>query len=559
MEPRDRRRRALGCRLGHRDHVARAALRHLARRAAGGKGLRPAFGAARDRASHSWPRSCSSRACGSSRTSGSAWPGSCSRCGRRPWSGGHGVARLAGPRPQLVAYGLLSRAPVAIVMLLAMRGQLGNALRLRGRATGAADAARSRTVPSRWCRSSCSGWRSRWSRGWSRARSPPRCSAGAAEDAGIAAGDNGAGRRHETEQSGSQPGCGAFRRGGRQRSRRERRGHRGARLEGACPRDGVREDDGRSRPRGVRDVRRRGSGVPRTNGAARPQAAVAEGWKPLLRGAEGAVLVEAGARPRRRLGDTRREPGRGVRPDGKRVGTFTSTWRLEKDGEWRVVLDSGCPPCACASPAEKRQKGKMTGTCASAASAARSTGRTSSAAPTAAASWTTARSTRTATPVAAAAPPAAGRGGTRAPPAHPVRDPARGRARAAGRGAAGGRDRATASPSSPRRARARPPATRSLVARGGRRGGAARPRADCSLPRGARRDSTPSRRASTTTAAATSSAPPAAPRSRRAPSECPECGLALGAARRAPPSARAAARRCRSRAPLPACGNSLIG
>lgn len=34
-------------------------------------------------------------------------------------------------------------------------------------------------------------------------------------------------------------------------------------------------------------------------------------------------------------------------PGGKRVGTFNSTWRLEKDGEWRVVLDSGCPPCAC--------------------------------------------------------------------------------------------------------------------------------------------------------------------------------------------------------------------
>ena len=34
-------------------------------------------------------------------------------------------------------------------------------------------------------------------------------------------------------------------------------------------------------------------------------------------------------------------------PSGRRTGTFTSTWRLEKDGEWRIVLDSGCPPCAC--------------------------------------------------------------------------------------------------------------------------------------------------------------------------------------------------------------------
>jgi ketosteroid isomerase-like protein len=35
-------------------------------------------------------------------------------------------------------------------------------------------------------------------------------------------------------------------------------------------------------------------------------------------------------------------------PDGKRIGTFTSTWRKEADGRWMIVLDSGCPPCpAC--------------------------------------------------------------------------------------------------------------------------------------------------------------------------------------------------------------------
>jgi ketosteroid isomerase-like protein len=32
-------------------------------------------------------------------------------------------------------------------------------------------------------------------------------------------------------------------------------------------------------------------------------------------------------------------------PAGKRVGTFVSTWRREPDGTWKIVLDSGCPPC----------------------------------------------------------------------------------------------------------------------------------------------------------------------------------------------------------------------
>jgi ketosteroid isomerase-like protein len=37
-------------------------------------------------------------------------------------------------------------------------------------------------------------------------------------------------------------------------------------------------------------------------------------------------------------------------PQGKRVGTFNSTWRLEADGRWRVIFDNGCPACACAQP-----------------------------------------------------------------------------------------------------------------------------------------------------------------------------------------------------------------
>ena len=35
-------------------------------------------------------------------------------------------------------------------------------------------------------------------------------------------------------------------------------------------------------------------------------------------------------------------------PAGKRIGTFNSVWRRERDGHWRIVLDHGCPSCRCA-------------------------------------------------------------------------------------------------------------------------------------------------------------------------------------------------------------------
>jgi ketosteroid isomerase-like protein len=34
-------------------------------------------------------------------------------------------------------------------------------------------------------------------------------------------------------------------------------------------------------------------------------------------------------------------------PAGKQIGTFNSVWRKEKDGQWKVVFDRGCPPCNC--------------------------------------------------------------------------------------------------------------------------------------------------------------------------------------------------------------------
>lgn len=88
----------------------------------------------------------------------------------------------------------------------------------------------------------------------------------------------------------------------------------------------------------------------------RGRAAVAAGWKPYFEGAKAPFSW----RPERvhviDSGTLAVSQGPVFDPDGARAGTFTSTWRLEKDGEWRVVLDSGCPPCPCPPEPAKEKK-----------------------------------------------------------------------------------------------------------------------------------------------------------------------------------------------------------
>lgn len=36
-------------------------------------------------------------------------------------------------------------------------------------------------------------------------------------------------------------------------------------------------------------------------------------------------------------------------PSGRQIGTFSSVWRRDPDGRWRVLFDKGCPACECRS------------------------------------------------------------------------------------------------------------------------------------------------------------------------------------------------------------------
>ena len=84
--------------------------------------------------------------------------------------------------------------------------------------------------------------------------------------------------------------------------------------------------------------------------------AVVEGWRRFFEGAEPPFSWT----PERVLvlesGSLAISTGPVLDPDGQRIGTFTSTWRRESDGEWRVVLDSGCPPCDCTGEDEEKPR-----------------------------------------------------------------------------------------------------------------------------------------------------------------------------------------------------------
>lgn len=78
----------------------------------------------------------------------------------------------------------------------------------------------------------------------------------------------------------------------------------------------------------------------------RGKAAVVEGWSRFFKG----PAAPFSWRPERvevlESGTLALSTGPVHDPEGKPIGTFSSIWRREADGSWRVVFDKGCH-CAC--------------------------------------------------------------------------------------------------------------------------------------------------------------------------------------------------------------------
>lgn len=79
----------------------------------------------------------------------------------------------------------------------------------------------------------------------------------------------------------------------------------------------------------------------------RGRAKVMEGWKALYEGEQAPFSWEPEQVEVLDSGGLALSSGPVYDPQGNRVGTFSSIWRREPDGRWRVIFDKGCPPCKC--------------------------------------------------------------------------------------------------------------------------------------------------------------------------------------------------------------------
>ena len=84
--------------------------------------------------------------------------------------------------------------------------------------------------------------------------------------------------------------------------------------------------------------------------ALRGKAAVADFWKRFYEPKEAPFRWEPAEVEVLDSGTLALSSGPVFDPAGKQFATFTSVWRREAPGVWRIVLDKGNPGCDCAKP-----------------------------------------------------------------------------------------------------------------------------------------------------------------------------------------------------------------
>ena len=82
-------------------------------------------------------------------------------------------------------------------------------------------------------------------------------------------------------------------------------------------------------------------------GEIRGSEAVAAAWEPFFQGADAPFAWQPDSVAVLDSGTLGLTSGPVVAPDGRRIGTFNSVWRLARGGSWEIVFDRGCPPCDC--------------------------------------------------------------------------------------------------------------------------------------------------------------------------------------------------------------------
>lgn len=85
-------------------------------------------------------------------------------------------------------------------------------------------------------------------------------------------------------------------------------------------------------------------------GPLKGRAAVAAAWKPLYEGKEAPFSWEPETVEVLPSGTLALTSGPVRDRGGALIGTFTSVWRLEPDGRWRVIFDKGCDACPDKKP-----------------------------------------------------------------------------------------------------------------------------------------------------------------------------------------------------------------